>query len=185
MSLHPHVRQRLLAKLIAATRPDTAYRRLLAILRRSLAQPPGEDLRTVAELESGLFGDYSERDRRHYYLVAGLFALHSKQADGVDIGHAFRRLQQDHPNAADSLTRRMAALVDADDAQLPERLRHAIQLLRQAEIGLDFAALLDDLLAWKQRSRRVQQRWLRHFLLRPAAPTTDGAADSVIHATNA
>lgn len=151
-------------RLRAAAAPETGDRRLLAILRRSLGQSPGEDLRAVAEIEGWIYGNLPERTRRHCYLVAGLFALHPHTAEGVDIGLALHNLQSEKNAAADSLRRRLSALVSSDDAQLPERLRQIIQLLRANDIGIDYGLLLSDMLDWRKSDRRVQRRWLRHFL---------------------
>lgn len=144
---------------------DEKDRGMLAILRRGLAFPPGQDLRAVAELEGTLYGLSSNDMRRAYcYLVAGLMALYSEYAPSYgDFGDSLGQLYRAKPNSIDSLKRRLKALVEADDEQLPERLRACVQLLKQAGITPDFETLLKDLFDWNAEDRRVQRRWLRSF----------------------
>lgn len=181
MSLCLEAREALVEKLVAAKKAETADRRLLAILRRSLASPPGQNLIAVAELEGGLFGKPTDRERRMYYLVAGIFAVHGHHTKDRGFGLALRLLKQRDSAMAnsDTLKRRLVALVGADDEQLPKRLRPCMQLLAKHEIGLDYLDLLQDLLSWNRPDRKVQQRWLRQFLTRTlkASASSEAAPD--------
>ncbi|MCA9826702.1 MAG: type I-E CRISPR-associated protein Cse2/CasB, partial [Dehalococcoidia bacterium] len=62
---------------------------------------------------------------------------------------------------ASSTERRFIALLDADPEQLPHRLRQMIALLK--EQAIDFDALLDDLLRWRDERKRTQNAWARDF----------------------
>lgn len=167
MSAQPDVAANLIGRLKRAV--EEKDRRLLAIARRSLASPPGQDLRAVMELEGSLYGlPLSKRRYAHCYLIAGLFALHPVRLDdGSNLGASLAALANDKPNSRDSLRRRLAALVDADDEQLPVRLRQCIQLLAQAGFGVDFYVLLKNLFSWNSATRHVQRRWLKSFLDEP------------------
>ncbi|MBS3896245.1 type I-E CRISPR-associated protein Cse2/CasB [Silanimonas sp.] len=152
--------------------PAGGDRALLAVLRRSLGQAPGDDLRAVARLEGlivRLQGEQAlggERQRRHAYLVAGLLAW--CRTPGTDnlasLGHCLAQLcLSSNRDKQDSVERRLAHLVDADEEQLPMLLRATVRLLDQAEIVPDFSLLLRQLDAWNHPDRWVQRRWLRDF----------------------
>jgi CRISPR type I-E-associated protein CasB/Cse2 len=61
-------------------------------------------------------------------------------------------------------------VLDADEGQLPHRLRQFVSLLLQEPI--DFADLLRGLLYWNDEQRRSQIRWARQFYAVPDAGAT-------------
>lgn len=79
-----------------------------------------------------------------------------------NLGHAIGRLYNDRGKPP-SIERRFIALLDADDEQLPDRLRQIVRLLDSDEIPIAWPQLLIDLLDWRRDDRRVQQRWARAF----------------------
>ncbi len=134
----------------------------MAALRRTLAFGPGELGHTRAYRYVEPFVQHEEGwPRQAYYLVAGLFALHP-DGENASVAEALSRVwqQEDRPP---SLERRFLALLDADADQLPDRMRRIVTYLRSKRQGLDYQRLLEDLLGWFSRNRRVQLRWAREF----------------------
>lgn len=180
----------------------------LATLRRSLAGEPGTDVRAFKWIEKRLPMNHGVRERKVYYLVAGLWAsIHTasiirsatvdeageamlaaapeavaatettRRARG-SLGSVIARLQE--RRGGDGVERRFITLLDADDAQLPDRLRQMVQLLRtEEEISrqIDWPGLLHDLLQWDRDDRRVQRRWASDFY-RAADPAEQGGAEN-------
>lgn len=182
----------------AETRFITALSELergpLAELRRSLSVRTGQSY----FLERLIYDHLPEWYRggwgnRAAFLVAGLYALverpHSEPKASVpdaetvlenpkpavprNLGYALGRLnraQDERP----STEKRFLALLDADEEQLADHLRHAVTLLNAEDIRPDWAQLLSDVLSWNRpESRdRTRERWARAFY-RPEPKTTD------------
>ncbi|MDO4725074.1 MAG: type I-E CRISPR-associated protein Cse2/CasB [Comamonadaceae bacterium] len=144
----------------------------LAELRRSLAFDPGCHPRAFPYVERFVAKDMHERDARRLalYVVAGLFATHP-QISEHSFAAAFGRLAQLRKASSEheysrSIERRFIALLEADADTLHTHLRHAISLLKAAEIGLNYAQLLDDVALWMNARLdvdRLRQRWARDF----------------------
>lgn len=148
---------------------DTKVR---AVLRRSLAFDPGTHIPAFAYVEPFLKGEAEGWRRQMHYLVAGLWAAHwregrteSKAKLAIAIGHydAERRkgLSLKDKDKPTSTERRFITLLDADEDQLPHRLRQMVALLNEQPV--DFQALLDDLLYWNHPDKKVQNAWARAF----------------------
>jgi CRISPR system Cascade subunit CasB len=133
----------------------------MAVLRRSLSFDPGTYPAAFPLVEGFVSDTTSGASRRSLYLLAGLFASHGRHEPGTTFAAAFARLQQRRRSA--SLEQRFIGLLDADEDQLPFRLRQAISLLAADGIGFDYERLSSDLPWWSAESRQVQQRWARDF----------------------
>jgi CRISPR system Cascade subunit CasB len=111
-----------------------------------------------------------------YFLVATLFPL----ADGGgygDLGNALRRATDS--NNEKGLRRRLETLLDAQEAQLPFRLRQTVHFLHSKRVTIDLAALLDDLLYWSLPDRSVQRRWARsYFGVQPQPENSEDSENS-------
>ena len=133
-----------------------------AVLRRSLALPPGEYSPAFAYVEPFLTADVKPWRRQMFYLVAGLWAAYwreGKTTAPMSIGKAcavHRAI-----TGSSSTERRFIALLDADSDQLPRRLRQVVALLR--EQPLDYNALLHDLFLWNSDEKHTQKAWARDF----------------------
>lgn len=138
---------------------DTKVR---AVLRRSLAFDPGAYVPTYPYVEPFLKGDDNQWRRVVFYLVAGLWAAHWREgARGVpmSLGRACAAYQA--ASGSTSTERRFITLLDADQDQVPHRLRQLIALLKDQE--LDFDDLLQKLLYWNHDQNRSQTDWAREF----------------------
>jgi CRISPR system Cascade subunit CasB len=140
-------------------------RAALAALRRSLGQPigySGEAHRYI------LWINPSQWEERHYYLIAGLYALHPniwRQTEAntraTNYGASMARLNREVGSS--SIERRFVALLDAHEEDLAEHLRQTVSLLKSRDIPVDWVRLLRDLKNWKLESRSVQRQWARSF----------------------
>ncbi len=148
---------------------DTKVR---AVLRQSLAFDPGTHIPAYPYVEPFLKGEGEDWRRQVHYLVAGLWAAHWREGRtenkiklAVAIGHhdAERRkgLSAKDKIKPTSTEQRFISLLDADEEQLPHRLRQMVALLNDQPI--DFQALLNDLRDWNRSNKKVQNAWARAF----------------------
>jgi len=102
-----------------------------------------------------------------YFLVATLYPLDPAAGGSGSLGAALRRAKE-----SDSLDRRFEVLLDADEAQLPFRLRQMVRFLYSKRVPVHWPLLLRHLLAWKSEKRWVQERWARDYFVgsAPAGP---------------
>lgn len=131
--------------------------------RAKLKRSAGDQLTEARELGffySLLPGGVQERQEEMYFLTATLFPLAESGGKG-DLGQALRNARNDHNGKG--LDRRVQALLDADEAQLPYRLRRAIYLLHSNRVRVNWIALLDDLQKWNLPEHPVQRRWARSY----------------------
>ena len=146
----------------ALTRAAESDTRVVATLRRSLAEEPGAFAAAFPVVEPLLYG-IGDRQRRTAYLAAGLWALAQRRTGGTPISlvEALRRTSTRSDSGG--AERRLIGLLDADSDELVWRLRQAVQLVVADGQALDWPRLLDDLLSWQHPQRWVQQRWAREF----------------------
>lgn len=141
--------------------------KLRAVLRRSLGFVPGKFPTAYPYVEPFLKSDKSDKNRKIYYLVAGLWASHwqpDRPMAKVTIARACAELDASKSVNADSPTsteKRFIGVLDADRDQLPYRLRQLVALLK--DYPIDFAALLQDLLNWNKKQKKTQCRWAQDF----------------------
>jgi CRISPR system Cascade subunit CasB len=157
-------------------------RAAFAELRRSLSFDPGTHAPSFPFVESFVSDARGLWERQSFYLVAGLFALverplestpatvaqddapepSSEKVSRRSLGHAIAELYQARGQTR-SIEARFVALLDADEEQLPNRLRQLVSLLRADGVRIHWETLLEDVLAWNHERRYVQQQWARDF----------------------
>jgi CRISPR system Cascade subunit CasB len=130
-----------------------------AKLKRSAGETLGE-AREIAFFYSLLPNGVQEKQEGTYFLAATLFPL-ADGGGGGDLGASLRSAKND--KNAKGLDRRVQALLDADETQLPYRLRRAIFFLRSNRVRVHWARLLQDLLQWDASTRFVQRQWARSY----------------------
>ncbi len=175
-------------------------RAALARLRRTLGEDPDQAIRAypyvvcwTQNLNDLLDKGEISKPRYEwqvscYYLIASLFAFYSKRRswhhaknpkkERRNFGASFRLLDEKlrektgNDERSKSVERRLTALLMSRRADLPERLRHAVALLKAEEIPIDWIQLLENLKWWDEDySRRssssptpsVQRRWANSF----------------------
>lgn len=106
-----------------------------------------------------------------YFLLATLYPLANSGGSG-SLGDALRLSQNDRNRKG--LDRRVINLLDADESQLPYRLRRTINFLQSSRVRLNWPVLLDDLLAWSSPYRSVQRRWAQAYFGNQLQPKTRG-----------
>lgn len=102
-----------------------------------------------------------------YFLAATLYPSINDGGQG-DFGASLRRARQGINEKG--LDRRVQALLDADEAQLPFRLRQAIQYLKSQNISVNWPRLLEDLLNWNHPARFVQLNWAKSYFYEEVKP---------------
>jgi CRISPR system Cascade subunit CasB len=149
-------------------------------LRRSLAFDPGQHIPAFPYVEPFLKGEESGWRREVHYLVAGLWASHWREdqpqtkiklavAVGLQDKERRDKMSAKERSKPTSTEKRFITLLDADEDQLPHRLRQMTALLNEQPI--DFERLLSDLLGWHRDDKRTQNAWARDFYrtLNPAS----------------
>lgn len=137
-------------------------RKARAVLRRSLAFPPGEYVPAFPYVEPFVRDTDSSWRRKMLYLVAGLWADHwreERKGPLMSLGAACAAHRD--KSKSENTERRFITLLDADPDQLPHRLRQMTALLK--EQAIDFDALLQGLLYWNADGKRTQNAWARDF----------------------
>jgi CRISPR system Cascade subunit CasB len=103
-----------------------------------------------------------------YFLLATLYPL-ADAGDTGNLGAALLRARS--PQNERGLDRRLEVLLDADEGQLPFRLRQAVRFLQSNRVPVSWAQLLHDLPRWNHPERYVQKAWARAYYA-PAPQTT-------------
>jgi CRISPR system Cascade subunit CasB len=138
---------------------DTKVR---AVLRRSLAFAPGLFVPAYPYVEPFIKSENNSWRREMFYLVAGLWAAHWREGlkgQPTPLGKACAAYQAS--SGSTSTESRFITLLDADQDQLPHRLRQMMALLK--EQAIDFEDLLTKLLYWNDEQKRTQTGWARDF----------------------
>lgn len=176
----------------------------LASMRRGAGKIPGE----LPELWGMLFDGFPEelmsmsgepnQAEWAVYAALTLFALHQQSKslseecmsrEGQTMGSAVRRLSPaESGDDFDRVRRKFnIAATSADIRELTHHLRGLVQLLRDADIPLDYPRLAEDLYLWQfpEGMRNVRLRWGQDFYRLPkteeraetASAKTDALAD--------
>ena len=157
-------------------------RKARATLRRSLAFPPGTYAPAFPYAEPFAAHLPSRWDREMYYLTAGLFASHepdlARTDPALNLGISIARLYRSRQSGQESLERRFIILLDSDEDQLANRLRHMIALLN--EVPINWTLLLTHLARWRSDNRWVQQEWARAFYRNQHAPAGAEASEATL-----
>ena len=154
-------------------------RATLAQLRRGLGKPLG----FVAERDGWVLRrplDLSQRELSGFAAIASLFALHSELGGSGSLGESFRRLAMLNPSSDGgpnpSVEKRFVALLNSNSEDLPNRLRHAVSLLKANNLAIGWRQLLHDVLRWDSSWRTVQINWSREFWGSRRFSATEGEA---------
>jgi CRISPR system Cascade subunit CasB len=105
-------------------------------------------------------GGLTRAQEEVYFMVATLFPMAAARTGG-NLGVSLRQAQKSSNRKG--LDRRLETLLDADNSQLPFRLRQTIHNLQSNRVAVDWACLLADLLQWNHPDRFVQQNWARAY----------------------
>jgi len=148
----------------------------LAALRRGLGKPPGTAREMDRYVLPYLPHSASEKQENACYLVGALFAYWHQGKDTIgpnlpaNIGTSLRALVEretaeggSRDDAEKRVEKRLVALLNCHQDDLPDHLRHTIGLLKSKEIPINWLQLLNDVQNWQRESRDVQHRRARQF----------------------
>ena len=143
----------------------------IADLRRGLSDPPAASPAMFPYVAKWV----SDADRytwkeKVYYLVAALFAYYQSgggQAKNIrrttgNLGDHCREASQKEQKSK-SFEMRFAALLKANDEDLPILLRQMISLLKSADVAVNWDQLFYDLCHWNSQKNFVQHRWSNSY----------------------
>lgn len=152
-------------------------KKVRAVLRRSLAFDPGTYVPSYPYVERFTTKGPGSWERSVAYLIAGLWASNWREGPGSSrLSLATAALRHwDSTGKSPSVEQRFMNLLDADQDQLPYRLRQMVKLLNDQSI--DFHALQKDLSYWSDVQRRVQGRWAREFYRTDAGQSDSTSTD--------
>jgi CRISPR system Cascade subunit CasB len=155
----------------------------LANLRRGLGKPPG----TAREMDRYVLRyvpyGVKEAQENAYYLIASLFAcwyqgkdavnpnppenlgtsLHALVKKNVEKDKTNRNYEDKWKDAEKSIEKRLVALLNSHQDDLPKHLQHTISLLKSKDIPVNWSQLLHDVQNWHSENHEVQRRWARGF----------------------
>lgn len=136
----------------------------LAVLRRGLASPPGQDINMYRYVSrfvvDELHGTWAEKV---HFLVAALYGFHPVSTDEAgNFGSHMAAAARQMPDAA-STERRFTLLLNADRDDLADYLRQAISFIKSKDVPVNWGTLFTDLKYWEAPGRPVQQRWAKAF----------------------
>ncbi len=173
---------------------EAGQRASLAELRRGLGRPPGAAPGAYREVLTLLDGrGAGDRFEDACFQVATLYALYphnsgtprsGEQRRDRNLGHSLGFLSR-KDERKQGAGRRMIALLNCHEDDLPEHLRHAVSLLRADDGPIDWRQLLRDLRGWPDDDRHVQRAWARGFWGSGEEAPTDTTGDTSTTGTNA
>lgn len=127
----------------------------MAILRRSLAFPPGTFTPAFPYVVPFLPEKGNELP---FFLTAALFAMHPLVSSQSDLGEAFRKLG-DSP----SIEGRFKALLQCREEELPTHLRGAVSLFAAKNIPVCYVDLFRAIKYWEHPEKFIQKKMARSF----------------------
>jgi CRISPR system Cascade subunit CasB len=135
----------------------------LAVLRRGLGYPPGEDVAMYRYIARFVPDSERSKDREKiYYLVAALYAFHQLACDEGNFGN---HMAIAAGRSADTISteRRFTVLLNANISDLADYLRQAVSFLKAKEVPINWDGLFEDLKHWDLPDKPVQRRWANGF----------------------
>jgi len=147
---------------------DRQDRAALSALRRGLSGDPAGQSRMHPHVVPFLPKNWQRQE--DYYLVASLFALHPTPGGQGTLGSVLAQVQR--ASGSGSTENRVVALLESHREDVPQHLRHAVDLARSKGVAIDWRRLLKDLAGWDHPDQYVQRAWARDFWT-PFAEETD------------
>ncbi len=142
----------------------------LAVLRRNAGRIVAEARNAVGLFYRLLPPGVPERDEEVYFLLATLYGLDNHRSVR-DFGGTMRLIRL--RTKSKSIDRRVAILLDSEfdltdgfrpgGGELAYRLRQCVRLAASHEIGVNWEALLHDLLQWTKPGKRVRKQWAKSY----------------------
>ena len=136
----------------------------LAVLRRGLGYPPGQDVDMYRYVARFVPDDARGREREKiYYLIAALYAFHQlKTTEDLNFGNHMA-IAASLAGDPTSTERRFTVLLNANIADLADYLRHAVNFLKSKGVPINWNTLFEDLKRWDLPDKPIQRRWANSF----------------------
>ena len=143
----------------------------LANLRRGLGKKPG----TAMEMYPYINRQIPDTKKTNaYFIVAALFGLypdaeHTKGNLGESLLLLESKTQEQRKSSPDdkkisSVERRLVALLNAKEEDLPNHLRQILGLLKSNEMPINWFRLLKDIKFWSdEKNSDTQRQWAKAF----------------------
>jgi CRISPR type I-E-associated protein CasB/Cse2 len=139
-------------------------RAMLAALRRGLGRKVGETAEMFPYVVPFIYDRYQEAS---VYLVGSLFALHPRSAHNGNMGNHLKAYSQakgfKKTSEDDATTRRFVQLLRFSQEAIDTPLRQQINLLKSADVAVNWHQLFYDLSRWEHEDRFVQRNWASEF----------------------
>ena len=138
-----------------------------AALRRQAGRLLGQaDGKSVVTFYRCLPGDVSKWQEDRWFVIACLRCLWDAGEEGGRPLEQLIREMMLQKELSDSTGHRIETLIDGqwdDDGYQMTKLVRLVKMIRQRSdrAKIDFAGLLDDLIAWNYESQSVQRKWAR------------------------
>lgn len=105
-----------------------------------------------------------EHEESKWFAVACLVCLQKEKTKSV----AFEKCLAALGEGSDSFEKKVSSLLDSDwDARMIRKLFGLAKMMKQKDLHINHAALLDDLLKWERPDRRIQKKWARAYSRAP------------------
>lgn len=131
-------------------------RAALSALRQGSANP----LRALPYVAPFLKEDDGRQREESLLLLGALFGSFP-ETGSVSLATALRFVME--RAQSDSIELRFRALLDSPREDLSNHLRHAVSLVRSAQIPIDYNDLLRAIRNWSHEDRFIQRAWARQF----------------------
>lgn len=152
-------------------------RATLAALRRGLGRSPGVALEMHRYVASWSQRGRSNWEQDAHYLIASLFALHSKYTPvpksedeektiPLNMGNHFAALSEDSElEPGPAIERRFNSLLASPPEGLYRTLQQAISMLKTKEVAINWHQLFKEIKRWENAEQRIeiQRHWARAF----------------------
>lgn len=142
-------------------------RGLLADLRCALVESKRHRAWPALAAFGGVGDDWKARCVQ---TVAGLYALHPKEAREGNFGTSCRaligddeRLKLDESREVGPLARRFQHLLAADREEVFDRVIRLVMRAKSAEVPVNYQCLYDDLAKWQYNPEIVRVQWAKQF----------------------
>lgn len=133
-----------------------------AQLRRAAGRPLAEALDVAGIFYNALPYGMPSWAHETCFLVATLYPMAPDGGAG-DFGATLSRLANAGTSGKPGIERRFNALLDADRAALPFRMRQLVRLVDSQHGRVNWRRLLRDLVNWDRPNRQVQRNWAMSF----------------------
>lgn len=142
---------------------ESEKREAIAKLKQGMAGQGALNLSSLEVIGKYMPKDLDEGEVKIYLLVASLYSIHPSHSEVKSYGRSLKMLRDSLSSGTDSLDERFTRLLNSELEDLQFQFRQFGTMLSAAEIPVDYAQMLSDLMDWAHPSRRTQIKWARDY----------------------